>query len=143
MQLQEIYELMDRFEKSGLGEMEVHFGEDSLRLKKEEAKVQTTVLTEQPKTMTKEVKEPEAAAEESHGQVVAAPTVGTFYRSAKPGEEPFVKEGEYVEKGQVIGLMEAMKMISEIEAPYSGVIKKILVEDGNFVSAGQEIMWMD
>lgn len=143
MQLQEIYELMDRFEKSGLGEMEVHFGEDSLRLKKEEAKAQMSVLTDQPKTKTRESQESEAASEETHSQVVAAPTVGTFYRSAKPGEKPFVKEGEHVEKGQVIGLMEAMKMISEIEAPYSGVIKKILVEDGNFVSAGQEIMWMD
>lgn len=143
MQLQEIYEMMDRFEKSGLGEMEVHFGEDSLRLKKEEAKAQMSVLTDQTKTMTRESQESEATSEETHSQVVAAPTVGTFYRSAKPGEKPFVKEGEHVEKGQVIGLMEAMKMISEIEAPYSGVIKKILVEDGNFVSAGQEIMWMD
>jgi acetyl/propionyl-CoA carboxylase alpha subunit len=74
---------------------------------------------------------------------VTAPLLGTFYRSPSPGTEPFVREGDQVEKGQVIGLIEAMKIFNEIQAEVSGRVHAILVEDGAFVEAEQRLIALD
>jgi acetyl-CoA carboxylase biotin carboxyl carrier protein len=74
---------------------------------------------------------------------VCAPLLGTFYRSPSPGAEPFVGEGDQVEKGQVIGLIEAMKIFNEIQAEVSGRVQAILVEDGAFVEADQRLIAID
>ena len=69
-----------------------------------------------------------------------APLVGTFYQAAKPGTPPFVKEGDTITKGQIICIIEAMKIFNEIEAEHSGIVKKILVKDGTPVEYGQALM---
>ena len=74
---------------------------------------------------------------------VTAPLLGTFYRSPSPGAEVFVKEGDQVEKGQVIGLIEAMKIFNEIQAEVSGRVYAILAEDGAFVEADQRLIAID
>ena len=74
---------------------------------------------------------------------VCAPLLGTFYRSPTPGAEPFVNKGDQVEKGQVIGLIEAMKIFNEIQAEVSGRVHAILVEDGAFVEADQRLIAID
>ncbi|MEG0961532.1 MAG: acetyl-CoA carboxylase biotin carboxyl carrier protein [Lachnospiraceae bacterium] len=71
------------------------------------------------------------------GQVVEAPLVGTFYHSQTPEGEPFVKVGDTVKKGQVLGIIEAMKLMNEIESDYDGVVKKILVSNEAVVEFGQ------
>ncbi|MFI5268954.1 MAG: acetyl-CoA carboxylase [Chloroflexota bacterium] len=74
---------------------------------------------------------------------VVAPLLGTFYRSPSPGTEAFVREGDQVEKGQVIGLIEAMKIFNEIQAEVSGRVHAILAEDGAFVEADQRLIAID
>lgn len=80
-----------------------------------------------------------ASAESGSGTVVRSPLVGVFYAAPAPGEAPFVKEGQSVCRGDVICLVEAMKMMNEIKAPSDGVIKKILVENGETVSYNQPL----
>jgi acetyl-CoA carboxylase biotin carboxyl carrier protein len=79
----------------------------------------------------------EAAADDEH--VMASPMVGTFYRSASPDSDPFVSEGAKVKKGDVLCIIEAMKLMNEIEAEYGGVVEKILVENAQPVEYGQPI----
>lgn len=88
----------------------------------------------------KEVKEAKEAEEECAGCVeVRAPIVGTFYRAPAPDAPPYVKEGDRVEKGQVICIIEAMKLMNEIESEVSGIVKKILVQNGEPVEYGQPL----
>ena len=79
-------------------------------------------------------------SEETVGEKFAAPLVGTFYAASKPGAEPFVKEGDTISKGQIVCIIEAMKIFNEIEAEHSGIIKKILVKDATPVEYGQTLM---
>lgn len=81
----------------------------------------------------------EGGEEEVSGNVVTSPIVGTFYRSPSPEDDPFVKVGDQVEKGQTLCIVEAMKIMNEIESEYSGEIKKILVEDAEAVEFEQPL----
>ncbi len=74
---------------------------------------------------------------------IKAPIVGTFYRRPAPDAEPYVKEGDRVEKGQVLCIIEAMKLFNEIESEVSGVVRKILVEDGEPVEYGQPLFLIE
>lgn len=74
---------------------------------------------------------------------VTAPLLGTFYRSPSPGTDVFVKDGDRIEAGQVIGLIEAMKIFNEIQAEVSGRVRAILAEDGAFVEADQRLIAVD
>jgi len=86
----------------------------------------------------------EPAADDCPGCVeITAPIVGTFYRKPAPDAEPFVEVGDRVEKGQVVCIIEAMKLFNEIESEVSGVIRKILVEDGEPVEYGQPLFLVE
>lgn len=89
-------------------------------------------VMEQAVTATTE-KEIDKAA----GNVVTSPLVGTFYTSSSPEAEPFVKVGDSVKKGQVLGIVEAMKLMNEIESDYDGIVKKILVSNEDVIEYGQ------
>ena len=84
-----------------------------------------------------------AVAEEEGLEEILSPMVGTFYRSAGPDNDPFISEGSHVETGQVLCVIEAMKLMNEIETEKSGVIRKILVEDSQPVEFGQPLFLMD
>ncbi len=89
---------------------------------------------------------PEAGAEEGDcpGCVeITAPIVGTFYRKPAPDAEPFVNVGDRVEKGQVVCIIEAMKLFNEIESEVSGIVRKVLVEDGEPVEYGQPLFLVE
>lgn len=81
---------------------------------------------------TKEMVQPE-------GKVVKAPLVGTFYAASAPDAEDFVKVGDVVKKGQILGIIEAMKLMNEIESEYDGVVKEILIENGQMAEYGQPL----
>jgi acetyl-CoA carboxylase biotin carboxyl carrier protein len=74
---------------------------------------------------------------------VTAPVVGVFYRSANPDAEPFVEIGTRVASGQTLCILEAMKLMNEITTDYAGVVSRILVENGELVSLGQELFWIE
>lgn len=76
---------------------------------------------------------------QSEGNVVKAPLVGTFYAASAPDAEAFVSVGDTVEKGQVLGIIEAMKLMNEIESDYDGVVKEILIENGQMAEYGQPL----
>lgn len=122
MELKELEEIISLFSKNNLTHLEV--AEDGTRicLKKEGSIPVPTVVQELPTTM------------ELSGTPVKAPMVGVFYTASSPDSDPFVTVGSKVEKGDVIGLIEAMKMMNEIIAPASGVIQSILVENEALVS---------
>lgn len=80
-----------------------------------------------------------AAEAEGSGKVVTSPLVGTFYSSSSPDAEPFVREGDTVKKGQVLGIIEAMKLMNEIESDYDGVVEAVLVGNEEVVEYGQPL----
>ena len=80
---------------------------------------------------------------ESNKNIVKSPMVGTFYSKANPTSEPFVTEGDKVEKGQTLCIIEAMKLMNEIESDFSGKIVEICVEDGQPVEYGQPLMYIE
>ena len=80
-----------------------------------------------------------ASGEEVSGNLVTAPLVGTFYSASSPDAEPFVKEGDTVKKGQVLGIIEAMKLMNEIESEYDGVVEAVLVGNEEVVEYGQPL----
>lgn len=84
--------------------------------------------------------EAQGAAAEPEGEYITSPMVGTFYSAPNEGAEPFVSVGDTVKKGQVIGIVEAMKLMNEIESPYDGVVEKILVENKAMVGFGDELV---
>ena len=85
--------------------------------------------------------EPAAASEASEegGKVITSPLVGTFYSASSPDAEPFVKEGDTVKKGQVLGIIEAMKLMNEIESEFDGVVEAVLVSNEEVVEYGQPL----
>ncbi|MCD7981000.1 MAG: acetyl-CoA carboxylase biotin carboxyl carrier protein [Clostridiales bacterium] len=83
--------------------------------------------------------DPSSDQEELTGQIVKSPLVGTFYEAASPDADPFVQVGDTVKKGQVLGIIEAMKLMNEIESDYSGTVKKILVSNGDLIEFDQPL----
>jgi acetyl-CoA carboxylase biotin carboxyl carrier protein len=132
MEKQEIYELMDRFSRSGLTAMKWTEGEFSLSLEKAPA-------AQSPAPTAASQAAPAAGAAEEL-PVVKAPLVGTFYRSASKDEEPYVRPGDRVKKGSTLGLIEAMKTMSEIPAPCDLIVEGILAENGALVAFGEPIV---
>ena len=78
----------------------------------------------------------------NHGTPISSPMTGIFYSSSSPGSPPFVKEGEPVTAGQVVGLIEAMKVFNEIHATVSGVVKKVVAESGQVVNPGEPLLFI-
>jgi len=94
------------------------------------------VVSEAPSAEEGEAAEPDAA-------IVKSPIVGTFYRAPAPGAEPFVSTGDYVTVGKTLCIVEAMKVMNEIESDFDGKVMKILMEDAQPVEYGQPLMWIE
>lgn len=149
MDLRKLKTLIDLVAESGIAELEITEGEDKVRIVK--FSQSTPVMSTQPAPLTVAMpaggapvagsSEPAAPAQPSHkeGDVVKAPMVGTFYRAPNPGAPPFVEVGQSVKEGQPLCIIEAMKLLNEIEADKSGVIKEVLVENGEPVEFGQPL----
>jgi acetyl-CoA carboxylase biotin carboxyl carrier protein len=86
---------------------------------------------------------PPARSASANVRKVTAPVVGVFYRAAAPGADAFVEVGQRVEVGQTVCILEAMKMMNEINSDYAGVVTHVLVENGELVSLGQELLWIE
>src|SRR4051812_33089142 len=150
MDLRKLKTLIDLVQQSGIAELEITEGEEKVRISRGVAGASAQVMP-QPGTvyMTAPMMQPadpnaSAPAEvlpppEPEGHVVKAPMVGTFYRSSAPGAKPFVEIGQAVKAGETICIIEAMKLLNEIESDGDGVIKEVLVENGQPVEYGQPL----
>ena len=145
MDLRKLKKLIDLVEESGITELEVTEGEERVRIAKQPSAVaqQNYVLPQAAPVAAAAVAAPAAENEEKselpEGQVVKSPMVGTFYRSASPDSSPFVEVGSAVKSGETLCIVEAMKLLNEIESDCSGTVKAILVENGQPVEYGEPL----
>jgi acetyl-CoA carboxylase biotin carboxyl carrier protein len=144
MDLRKLKTLIDLVQNSGISELEISEGEERIRIAKHPAaSTGTTVMMNAPQQASAPLLASAAVAAEAavpvepDGHVVKAPMVGTFYRSGSPGAAAFVEVGAVVNEGDTLCIIEAMKLMNEIEADASGTIKKIMVENGQPVEYGQ------
>jgi acetyl-CoA carboxylase biotin carboxyl carrier protein len=152
MDLRKLKTLIDLVAESGIAELEVTEGEDKVRIAKfspaPAAPTSSTTLMMAPTAgapVAAPAGAPAAPAPEPEptGHVVKSPMVGTFYRSPSPGAASFVELGQAVKPGDTLCIIEAMKLLNEIEAEVGGVVKEILVENGQPVEYGQPLFIID
>jgi len=143
---QEIKELLQIFEESGVAEMEVQRGENRLRLRRspttEELEVPAAAPQPAPAHIPAQAATPapaKASGTEPNHTLIKSPIVGTYYDAPSPGAPPFVKIGDTVEPGQVLCIIESMKLMNEIEAEMAGTLVHKLVENGRPVEYGEAL----
>jgi acetyl-CoA carboxylase biotin carboxyl carrier protein len=145
MDIRKVKKLIELLEESGLAEIEISEGEESVRISRypsagpaAETAVQLSRPAAPPIASAPPGEAPPAATETPvDGYSVEAPMVGTFYSSPSPGAKPFVEIGSTVDRGDTLCIIEAMKMMNQIEAEVSGRVVSILAEDGSPVEYGQ------
>ena len=147
MDLRKLKTLIDLVAESGIAELEITEGEGKVRIVKFSQTVQPVAYQAAPVAVAPApgaavasaaaTAAPDAPVETGHQ--VKAPMVGTFYRASSPGAAPFVEVGQTVKEGQPLCIIEAMKLLNEIEADKSGVVKEILVQNGEPVEYGQPL----
>jgi acetyl-CoA carboxylase biotin carboxyl carrier protein len=143
MDLRKLKKLIDLVQESGISELEITEGEEKVKI----VKGGVVSMAAAPAALALPAAAPAAAAataaaeppEGQEGHVVKAPMVGTFYRSPSPDAKAFVEVGQAVKEGDTICIIEAMKLMNEIEADASGTVKAILVENGQPVEYGQPL----
>lgn len=143
MDLKDVYELLDKFDRSACCEMELNLNGTQLSLKKYSSIAVPSglnnVVAGNTQTQAEQVTDNESAGDAVQ---IKAPLVGTFYQAPGPDEQPYVKVGQQVKKGDVVGIIEAMKLMNEVVAPQDGVILSIDATDGNMVQYGQVLFTM-
>ena len=144
MDLRKLKKLIDLVQESGISELEVTEGEEKVRIAKHltaapQASYVAQMPVAAPATITAAAPAAPAEVALPEGHVVKSPMVGTFYRASSPGSKPFVDVGQSVNEGDALCIIEAMKLMNEIEADASGVIKAILVDNGEPVEYGQPL----
>mgnify|MGYP006237840233 CR=1 FL=1 len=148
MDIRKVKKLIEMLENSNLDEIEIQEGEESVRLVKSHGNLQniapqSIVIPQENKQeiITEETQSNEESKEDSNS--INSPMVGTFYASASPGAKPFVSVGDIVAEGDVVCIVEAMKMMNEIKSEFSGQVTAINVEDGSPVEFDQSLIVID
>ena len=144
MDLRKLKKLIDLVEESGIAELEISEGEEKVRITRVNQSMQSVQYMQAPQAQapvqTIAISAPAVAEPATpEGQIVRSPMVGTFYRSSSPGVKSFVEVGQTVNSGDTICIIEAMKLLNEIEAEHGGVIKAILIENGHPVEYGEPL----
>ena len=143
MDLRKLKKLIDLVQESGISELEVTEGEEKVKIVKSVPTGSVHLAPTPIPTPAAPAAAPPAAAPASpeiEGHVVKSPMVGTFYRSSSPGAKPFVEVGDTVKSGDTICIIEAMKLLNEIECDKDGIVKAILVENGQPVEYGEPLV---
>ncbi|MGZ5043884.1 MAG: acetyl-CoA carboxylase biotin carboxyl carrier protein [Methylobacter sp.] len=141
MDIRKIKKLIEIIEESGIAELEIKEGEESIRISRYSAAPAAAAYAPAPAAAAPAVAAPAALPTEEKitGHVIKSPMVGTFYRSASPGTKVFVEVGQSVQVGDTLCIIEAMKILNQIEADKSGTVTKILVENAEPVEYGQPL----
>ncbi len=154
MDIRKVKKLIELLEASDVAEIEIKEGEEAVRISRTStaapspvqyqaapppAPVPAAAAAPAPAAAPKEAEAP-AAASANKGTAIQSPMVGTFYRSPSPSSPPFVEVGTHVKVGDVVCIVEAMKMMNQIEADHAGVVEAILVEDGEPVEFDQPLI---
>ena len=151
MDLRKLKKLIDLVQESGIGEIEITEGEEKVRICRQ-APGGAPIMMAGPGMQSMQYGPAPAAPApaavpppppEPKGHQLKSPMVGTFYRAASPGAPPFVEIGQSVTKGQTLCIIEAMKLLNEIESDATGTVKAILVENGQPVEYGQPLFTIE
>lgn len=146
MDIRKVKKLIELLESSDIAEIEIKEGEEAVRISRNSkfAPAQVQAYAPAPAPVAPVAAAPVAAEESAskalRGNLIKSPMVGTFYRSPSPSSPAFVEVGQHVKVGDVICIVEAMKMMNQIEADHSGVVEAILVEDGEPVEYDQALI---
>lgn len=150
MDIRKVKKLIELLDESGIAEIEITEGEESVRISRYAPGVQMApppvavaapVAAAAPVSATLEAAAP--VEPEEDGFEVTAPMVGTFYASSSPGAAPYVQVGDRVNEGDTLCIIEAMKMMNQIEADVSGIVKSIRIQNGEPVEFGQTLIVID
>lgn len=144
MDLRKLKKLIELVEESGISELEITEGEEKVRINRGATTNQPQInqLPTHPEfhqPLPASVETPSADNKKIEGTIINSPMVGTFYTSSKPGAEPFVKVGSKVKTGDILCIIEAMKLLNEIQSDYDGEIVEVLVENAEPVEFGQPL----
>jgi acetyl-CoA carboxylase biotin carboxyl carrier protein len=147
-QHRQIQDMIDLLKRNHLTELEIERGGVRIRVRHEVGKSINPLVSELGQAAaplaSQHATTPSEHIEEAAGQItITSPIVGTFYRSPSPDADPYVEEGDYVKKGQVLCIVEAMKLMNEIESEVDGRITKILMESTKPVEYGQALFLID
>ena len=147
MDIRKVKKLMELLEQSGMSEIEIKEGEESVKISRfGNAPLMTPAVYPQPApaiVTPSNVKTTTMAADKDSkvsGNLISSPMVGTYYSAPSPSAKPFVTVGQHVNKGDTVGIIEAMKIMNQIEADLSGTVVEILVKDGEAVEFGQALI---
>jgi acetyl-CoA carboxylase biotin carboxyl carrier protein len=137
--IESVRELISMMAKGGINELDLTAGDVTIRLRGHNGNTTNvaTVVHQAPHSVATAMPE---APQEPEGNVITSPMIGTYYSAPSPGESPFVQIGDEIEVGQVIGIIEAMKIMNEITADHSGVVSEIMVQNAQPVEYGSPLM---
>jgi len=142
MDIRKVKKLIEMLEASELEEIEIQEGEESVRLVKkrshsEVSEIKPSANTSIPVERSLETSSPLVSHEE--GELITSPMVGTFYAAPSPGAKPFISVGDEIKEGDVVCIVEAMKMMNEIKSDFSGKVKAVMIENSSPVEFGQSL----
>ncbi len=141
MDIRKVKKLIELLEESNIAEIEIHEGEESVRISRASTLAPTMLagpVAAAPVAAAPAVAE-STAAKEPEGHIIRSPMVGTFYRAPSPGAKQFVTEGQSVSAGETLCIIEAMKILNQIESDKSGKVLEVLVENGQPVEYNEPL----
>ena len=144
MDIRKVKKLIELLEQSGMAEIEIKEGEESVKISRYgNAPLAATSFSPQPALPPSQVDSTIRTVDngsEVSGNLISSPMVGTYYSAPSPSAKPFVAIGQHVNKGDTVGIIEAMKIMNQIESDQSGTVVGILVKDGEAVEFGQALI---
>lgn len=145
MDIRKVKKLIEMLESSELEVIEIQEGEESVRLVKKQTETVVSHLTQNSadpvteKTVIGHSQEALSTTKAADGEVITSPMVGTFYAAPSPGAKPFISVGDEIQEGDIVCIVEAMKMMNEIKSDFSGKVTSVLVENSEPVEFGQAL----
>ena len=145
MDIRKVKKLIEMLESSELEVIEIQEGEESVRLVKKQTETVVSQVTQNPadpvteKTVIGHSQEALSNIKAADGEVITSPMVGTFYAAPSPGAKPFISVGDEIQEGDIVCIVEAMKMMNEIKSDFSGKVTSVLVENSEPVEFGQAL----